>query len=197
MMKWFTRGDYATEMTKVSCFKFQFIMISTSIQIYESLALEEHKMNLYGGLEVARQMQQQQGEGHVNLGLEKDVTSSQENLDIKDGGLGVGDIPKSPSVRLKYRYSEVRIVPIILIFRMKSIAESVISHRLDDGNENTQRKILSQALKDAPYKRKDKPNKNLIHDDDQHLKSHLEKRLYNTQSIWRRLSNFNADEEVS
>ena len=57
MMKWFTRGDYATEMTKVSCFKFQFIMISTSIQIYESLALEEHKMNLYGGLEVARQMQ--------------------------------------------------------------------------------------------------------------------------------------------
>ena len=98
MMKWFTRGDYATEMTKVSCFKFQFIMISTSIQIYESLALEEHKMNLYGGLEVARQMQQQQGEGQVNLGLEKDVTSSQENLDIKDGGFGVGDIPKSPSV---------------------------------------------------------------------------------------------------
>ena len=80
---------------------------------------------------------------------------------------------------------------------MKSIAESVISQRLDDGGENNQRKLLSQALKEAPYKRRDKPNKNLIHDDDQDIKTHLEKRLYNTQSIWRRLSNYNVDEEVS
>ena len=80
--------------------------------------------------------------------------------------------------------------------RMKSIAESVISQRLEDGGENNQRKLLSQALKEAPYKRRDKPNKNLIHDDDQDIKSHLEKRLYNTQNIWRRLSNYNVDEEV-
>ena len=80
---------------------------------------------------------------------------------------------------------------------MKSIAESVISQRLDDGGENNQRKLLSQALKEAPYKRRDKPNKNLIHDDDQDIKTHLEKRLYNTQHIWRRLSNYNVDEEVS
>ena len=79
---------------------------------------------------------------------------------------------------------------------MKSIAESVISQRQDDGAENNQRKLLSQALKEAPYKRMDKPNKNLIHDDHQDIKSHLEKRLYNTQSIWRRLSNYNVDEEV-
>ena len=80
---------------------------------------------------------------------------------------------------------------------MKSIAESVISQRLDDGAENNQRKLLSQALKEAPYKKMDKPNKNLIHDDHQDIKSHLEKRLYNTQTIWRRLSSYNVDEEVN
>ena len=80
---------------------------------------------------------------------------------------------------------------------MKSIAESVISQRLDDGAENNQRKLLSQALKEAPYKKMDKPNKNLIHDDHQDIKTHLEKRLYNTQTIWRRLSSYNVDEEVN
>ena len=57
------------------------------------------------------------------------------------------------------------------------------------------RKLLTQALKDNPYKHKDKPNKNLIHDDDQDIKTHLEKRLYTTQSIWRRLSNYNVEAE--
>ena len=67
------------------------------IQIYESLALQEHKMNLYGGLEVARQMQQQQEEGQVNLGLENEL----EENEVKDGALGVSDIQRSPSVRLR------------------------------------------------------------------------------------------------
>ena len=39
LMKWFTRGDHLSDMAK----------------LYETLALEEHKLNLYGGLEVARQ----------------------------------------------------------------------------------------------------------------------------------------------
>ena len=100
--------------------------------------------------------------------------------------------------------------------RIKSIAESVKSHREEDplksDSENQRfdgcrkccscythecfcRKLLTQALKDNPYKHKDKPNKNLIHDDDQDIKTHLEKRLYTTQSIWRRLSNYNVEAE--
>ena len=155
-------------------------------------------MNLYGGLEVARQMQQQQKEeGQVNLGLETE-SSGQENIGVKDGALGVTDLQRTPSVRLRYQSSfcNCSYIGKVNIARMKSIAESVISQRLDDGAENNQRKLLSQALKEAPYKRMDKPNKNLIHDDHQDIKSHLEKRLYNTQSIWRRLSNYNVDEEV-
>ena len=40
MMKWFTRSDFASDMTK----------------IYENLALEEHKLNLYGSYEIAKQV---------------------------------------------------------------------------------------------------------------------------------------------
>ena len=44
-------------------------------QLYEELALEEHKMNLYGGLEMARQLQQQAsgggGGGQDNLVFER------------------------------------------------------------------------------------------------------------------------------
>ena len=54
-------------------------------------------MNLYGGLEVARQMQQQQEEGQVNLGLENELGENE----VKDGALGVSDIQRSPSVRLR------------------------------------------------------------------------------------------------
>ena len=61
------------------------------------MALQEHKMNLYGGLEVARQMQQQQEEGQVNLGLENELGENE----VKDGALGVSDIQRSPSVRLR------------------------------------------------------------------------------------------------
>ena len=39
-----------------------------------------------------------------------------------------------------------------------------------------------------------KPNKNLIHDDDHDMKAHLEKRLIASQLISRRLSNFNTEE---
>ncbi len=60
-------------------------------------------MNLYGGLEVARQMQQQQKEeGQVNLGLETE-SSGQENIGVKDGALGVTDLQRTPSVRLRYQ----------------------------------------------------------------------------------------------
>ena len=58
-------------------------------------------MNLYGGLEVARQMQQQQKEeGHVNLGLEGEP-GGQEDSGAKDGTLGVSDLNRTPSVRLR------------------------------------------------------------------------------------------------
>merc|ERR550517_132312 len=57
MMKWFTRGDFASDMTK----------------LFESLALEEHKLNLYGGYELAKQQSEQQ---HVNLGFVDEVTES-------------------------------------------------------------------------------------------------------------------------
>ena len=57
-------------------------------------------MNLYGGLEVARQMQQQQQEeGQVNLGLETELGG--QDTEVKDGALGVSDIQRSPSVRLR------------------------------------------------------------------------------------------------
>ena len=63
-------------------------------------------MNLYGGLEVARQLQQQQQkeEGQVNLGLETE-SSGQENIGVKDGALGVTDLQRTPSVRLRYQLS--------------------------------------------------------------------------------------------
>ena len=56
------------------------------------------------------------------------------------------------------------------------------------------RKALRQALKDAPYNHLNKPNKNLMFDDDQDIKSQLEKRLLTSQWISRRLSNYNQDE---
>ena len=56
-------------------------------------------MNLYGGLEVARQMQQQQEEGQVNLGLETELGG--QDTEVKDGALGVSDLHRSPSVRLR------------------------------------------------------------------------------------------------
>ena len=60
-------------------------------------------MNLYGGLEVARQMQQQQKEeGHVNLGLESEE-GGQEDIGAKEGALGVSDLHRTPSVRLRYQ----------------------------------------------------------------------------------------------
>ena len=65
------------------------------------MALQEHKMNLYGGLEVARQMQQQQEEGQVNLGLETELGG--QDSEVKDGALGVSDLQRSPSVRLRYK----------------------------------------------------------------------------------------------
>ena len=55
-------------------------------------------MNLYGGLEVARQMQQKQEEGHVNPGLEPDL-GGQENTGNKD----IRDIQRAPSVRVRYQ----------------------------------------------------------------------------------------------
>ena len=54
MMKWFTRGDYLSDMAK----------------LYETLALEEHKLNLYGGLEVARQTSQKQQDSEQELLLQ-------------------------------------------------------------------------------------------------------------------------------
>ena len=53
MMKWFTRGDYLSDMAK----------------LYETLALEEHKLNLYGGLEVARQTSQKQQDSEQEIFL--------------------------------------------------------------------------------------------------------------------------------
>ena len=81
------------------CLNILCFYVTWNIQIYESLALQEHKMNLYGGLEVARQMQQQQEEGQVNLGLETELGG--QDTEVKDGALGVSDIQRSPSVRLR------------------------------------------------------------------------------------------------
>ena len=58
------------------------------------------------------------------------------------------------------------------------------------------RKVLKQALKDAPYHHMNKPNKNLIHDDDLDVKSQLERRQRQSLLISRRLSQ-NPDLEVS
>ena len=54
---------------------------------------------------------------------------------------------------------------------------------------------MKQALKDAPYQHINRPNKNLIHDDDIDVKTQLEKRLLTSQLISRRLSNFNQDQD--
>ena len=56
--------------------------------------------------------------------------------------------------------------------------------------------MLKQALKDAPYHHMNKPNKNLIHDDDLDVKSQLERRQRQSLLISRRLS-LNPDHEVS
>merc|ERR1711953_239014 len=56
------------------------------------------------------------------------------------------------------------------------------------------RKILKDALKDAPFHHRKKPNKNLIHDDDQDVRSQLEKRQLQSLLISRRLSH-NPDNE--
>ena len=71
-------------------------------------------MNLYGGLEVARQLQQQQQkeEGQVNLGLETE-SSAQENIGVKDGALGVTDLQRTPSVRLRYQNNPLVTVHIL------------------------------------------------------------------------------------
>ena len=58
------------------------------------------------------------------------------------------------------------------------------------------RKILKDALKDAPFHHRKKPNKNLIHDDDQDVRSQLEKRQLQSLLISRRLSH-NPDNEVN
>ena len=49
-------------------------------------------------------------------------------------------------------------------------------------------KALKHALKDNPFQHMNKPNKNLIHDDDQDLKSQLERRRIASQIISERLS---------
>ena len=45
--------------------------------MYESLALEEHKLNLYGGLELAKQQSEIQ---HTNLGYVDEVAESQPQI---------------------------------------------------------------------------------------------------------------------
>ena len=73
-------------------------------QLYEELALEEHKMNLYGGLEMARQLQQQAsgggGGGQDNLVFERtEEEGAQEGaavLSLPDTG---DSRPRAPSIR--------------------------------------------------------------------------------------------------
>ena len=60
LMKWFTRGDHLSDMAK----------------LYETLALEEHKLNLYGGLEVARQT------SHKQQDLEQELNQNRFVLKI-------------------------------------------------------------------------------------------------------------------
>jgi len=154
LMKWFTRGDHLSDMAK----------------LYETLALEEHKLNLYGGLEVARQTshkQQDLEQGHINLGLE-DETKSEMGKQL------------TPSV--KFRITE-------------SVKSAFKDDERDLTEEEKQKKILHKALRNSSLKHMNKPNKNLIHDDDHDMKAHLEKRLIASQLISRRLSNFNTEED--
>ena len=71
-------------------------------QLYEELALEEHKMNLYGGLEMARQLQQQAsgGGGQDNLVFERTEEEGQQEgatvLSLPDTG---DSRPRAPSIR--------------------------------------------------------------------------------------------------
>ena len=69
-------------------------------QLYEELALEEHKMNLYGGLEMARQLQQQAsgggGGGQDNLVFERTEEEGATVLCLPDTG---DSRPRAPSIR--------------------------------------------------------------------------------------------------
>ena len=74
-------------------------------QLYEELALEEHKMNLYGGLEMARQLQQQAsgGGGQDNLVFERtEEEGAQEGatvLSLPDTGDSRSRAPSIRSIR--------------------------------------------------------------------------------------------------
>ena len=91
LMKWFTRRDYATGMTK----------------LYETLALEEHKLNLYGGLEVARQTSQLQKHnldvddvgGHVNIALDNDEVGEETKETETEWGRN-----RAPSIKIRFEH---------------------------------------------------------------------------------------------
>ena len=164
MMKWFTRSDYASDISK----------------IYENLALEEHKLNLYGSYEIAKQI------GHSNVGFESEF----DTVDIE------AKLPEGTEVNHKRTKSISKRPYLLGVPDKKSRRDSVVSNisrlsvrssasaytRQDD------RKALKHALKDNPYQHMNKPNKNLIHDDDQDMKSQLERRRVTSQIISERLS---------
>jgi len=157
MMKVFTRSDYASDMTK----------------IFEVLALEDHKLNLYGNYEIAKQI------GHSNAAYDEDfeTVKIEENLpDIRRQSIS----KKSHLLGIPERSRRDSTVSNISRLSMRSSASAYT--RKDD------KKALKHALKDNPFQHMNKPNKNLIHDDDQDLKSQLERRRMTSQMISERLS---------
>ena len=161
MMKWFTRSDYASDMTK----------------IFEELALEDHKLNLYGNYEIAKKI------GHSNPAYDNDM----ENGHLDDRISEVHHIKRQESISKKPHLLGVpvrarRESTVSNISRMSFSSSASAYTRKED------KKALKHALKDNPFQHMNKPNKNLIHDDDQDLKSQLERRRLTAHMISERLS---------
>ena len=163
MMKFFTRGDYASDMTK----------------IYEVLALEDHKLNLYGSYEIAKQI------GHSNIAYDHDI----ENGDI---GVKLPEFTETDHKRTKSISKKSHLLGIPDRSRRDSTVSNIsrLSMRSSASayTRKDDQKALKHALKDNPFQHMNKPNKNLIHDDDQDLKSQLERRRIASQIISERLS---------
>jgi len=161
MMKWFTRSDYASDMTK----------------IFEELALEDHKLNLYGNYEIAKQI------GHSNPAFDNDIEAG--HLE-----------EKLPEVNCLKRQESISKKPHLLGIPERNRRESTVSNisrmsmtsSASAYTRKEDKKALKHALKDNPFQHMNKPNKNLIHDDDQNLKSQLERRRLTAHMISERLS---------
>jgi len=162
MMKWFTRRDYASDMTK----------------IFEELALEDHKLNLYGNYEIAKQI------GHSNPAFNNDI----ENGNLDDNVFELHPIKRQESISKKPHLLGIPGSRIRRESTVSAISRMSLSSSASAYTRKEDKKALKHALKDNPFQHMNKPNKNLIHDDDQDLKSQLERRRLTAHMISERLA---------